>query len=133
MTDHLSPKRRSAAMAKVRSENTSAEKRIYAIVKSLRISFVMSKEDLPGKPDLVFPSRRKVIFVNGCFWHFHHCKRLPKSNRAFWRAKFVSNKTRDRKVTRELIRSGWQVLTVWECWKKRPEYLRKRISIFLRN
>ena len=131
MIDHLSPKKRSAAMAKVKSTNTSAEKRICAIVDELKIRYTLHSKHLPGKPDLVDPRRKKVIFVHGCFWHFHSCKRLPKSNRAFWRAKFLSNKARDRRVMRELKRSGWKVLTVWECWKKRPEYMKKRISAFL--
>lgn len=129
--DHLTKQQRSEAMRKVGTRNTPAEQLAKTVIRSLGYRFRTNLASLAGKPDVVIRHRRKVIFVHGCFWHFHTCKRLPKSNRAFWRSKFESNKARDRRVVRELKRAGWEVLTVWECWKKRPEYLKKRISAFL--
>jgi DNA mismatch endonuclease (patch repair protein) len=89
---------------------------------------------LPGCPDLVFKSRRKVIFVHGCFWHRHsRCAlaRMPKSRLDFWRPKLEGNKARDRRNHRALTRGGWRVLTIWECQTSEPERLRKIIRRFL--
>jgi DNA mismatch endonuclease (patch repair protein) len=129
--DHLTKQQRSNAMKKVGTKDTPGEKLVKNYVRRLGYKLSSNVVSLPGKPDIVLRSEEKIVFVHGCFWHFHTCKRLPKSNRAFWRSKFLSNKSRDRRVVRELKRSGWNVLTVWECWKKRPEYLRSRISNFL--
>jgi len=129
--DHLTKQQRSDAMKRVGTKDTPAEKLVKEFVQGLGYRFSANVASLPGKPDVVLRSQKKIVFVHGCFWHFHSCKRVPKSNRTFWRAKFMSNKARDRRVVRELKRSGWEVLIVWECWKKRPEYLRNRIYKFL--
>ena len=88
---------------------------------------------LLGKPDVVFPSRKKVVFVHGCFWHGHSCRkgRLPASNTAFWRVKIGRNKARDVKVVEELQRIGWGVLVLWECELDDEERLRERLSRYL--
>jgi DNA mismatch endonuclease, patch repair protein len=88
---------------------------------------------LPGTPDLVFPGRKSVIFIDGCFWHGHACKRaaLPSSNRAFWKEKIGKNKARDRRTRKELTRRGWRVLVIFQCETKEEEVLRKRLVEFL--
>ena len=94
----------------------------------------LHRSDLPGRPDLVFPSRRKVIFVNGCFWHQHSgCKRasVPKSNQDFWLKKLHGNLIRDAKNTALLETKGWAVETVWECELQNPEAVGKRLAEFL--
>lgn len=131
--DHLTKKERSEAMRKVGIKNTPAEKIVKQEIRKIGRKFTSNSKKLPGKPDIVIADQRKVVFVNGCFWHFHTCKSLPITNRSFWKSKFQSNKSRDRRVIRELNRSGWKVLTVWECWKKRPSYLQRRLSAFLCN
>jgi DNA mismatch endonuclease (patch repair protein) len=92
--------------------------------------------DLPGKPDLVFPKLRKIIFVHGCFWHMHGCKYgkvAPATNKAFWRAKRLSNVRRDKKNLAALRRANWQVSVVWECSikKRNQDALRDRLVRFL--
>jgi DNA mismatch endonuclease (patch repair protein) len=80
--------------------------------------FRIHRSDLPGTPDLVFPSRRVVVFVHGCFWHRHRgCKRCtqPKTRSAFWQAKFDANEARDRRQASELTELGWKVIVIWEC------------------
>jgi DNA mismatch endonuclease (patch repair protein) len=91
---------------------------------------------LPGKPDLVFPRRRKVIFVHGCFWHWHNCargRRMPKAHSDYWSAKLLRNQKRDVRHRRALRRAGWEVLVIWECQTKDLENLRERIKEFLEN
>ena len=129
--DHLTPRKRSDAMRKVGTKNTPIERLVKGYIHKLGYRFRSNFASLPGKPDIVLNSEGKVIFVHGCFWHFHSCKRLPKSNRAFWKLKFKTNKSRDRRVIRELKKDNWKVLVVWECWRKRPELMRKKISKFL--
>jgi DNA mismatch endonuclease, patch repair protein len=83
--------------------------------------YALHKKDLPGKPDLVFSRRRKIIFLNGCFFHMHNCRYgsvKPRTNTEFWQTKRLSNVTRDKKNLLALKNDGWQVLTIWECWTK---------------
>jgi DNA mismatch endonuclease (patch repair protein) len=89
--------------------------------------------DLPGRPDLVFPKRKKVIFIHGCFWHSHAgCQhaRVPKSRTSFWTAKFESNKARDERNIDALTQAGWKVLVLWECELPKPDLI-KKIKEFL--
>ncbi len=94
----------------------------------------LHRKDLPGKPDLCFPARRKVIFVHGCFWHGHDCKlgRLPKSRTEYWLPKIARNRERDAATVATLAALGWTVLTIWECETKDREALRERVVEFLR-
>jgi len=105
-------------MSHVRSKGSSAELLVRQIAHRLGFRFRLHRRDMPGTPDLVFPRRRKVIFVNGCFWHRHRCRKgrsMPETRRDFWEAKFTANLRRDRAARRRLQAGGWQVLTIWEC------------------
>lgn len=118
MPDILTPERRSWNMSRIRSANTAPEKAIRSLLHSKGYRFRINCKDLPGKPDIVLPKYGTVIFVHGCFWHRHKdCKYayLPKSNLEFWEKKFSENMERDRRKIRELRRSGWQVVVIWEC------------------
>jgi len=102
-------------------------------VHRLGYRFRLHWKDLPGKPDLVFPARRKVIFVHGCFWHCHACKTglTPKSNRDFWLPKLRRNKARDSENTEALTRLGWNALVIWQCELKDIADVRLRVKRFL--
>lgn len=118
MADFMDPAQRSAHMAKIRSKNTKPELLLRKGLHALGYRYRLHDRKLPGKPDLVFPSRKKVVFVNGCFWHGHECSvgsRLPKSNTEFWRDKRAKNKARDQRQLAHLDLLGWETLVVWEC------------------
>lgn len=131
--DNLSPQERSAQMRLVRSKDTKPEMRVRWLVHGLGYRYRLHRADLPGKPDLVFPSRRKVIQVNGCFWHGHKCRlgRMPKSSLDYWRIKIATNQERDRRTLKSLRKLGWKCLTVWECSLGDENKLAKRIEHFL--
>ncbi|SDI55501.1 MULTISPECIES: very short patch repair endonuclease [Bradyrhizobium] len=134
MTDRLTPDRRSALMAKVRSQHTGPERAVRAISHRLGYRFRLHKKELPGTPDLVFPRLRSVILVHGCFWHRHsNCRKasMPKTRIEFWKAKFERNVSRDIAVRLALKKQGWRVLTVWECQLKKPTLVEKRVQKFL--
>lgn len=118
MAESLTKEQRSANMARIRSKDTGPEMIVRRIVLSLGLRYRVHRSDLPGKPDLVFTGRRKVVFVHGCFWHSHRCRegrRTPKSNVAYWSKKRCSNVLRDRRHRRCLRELGWRVLVIWEC------------------
>lgn len=120
MTDSLNRKERSARMALVRGKDTKPELAVRRLVHGMGYRYRLHRASLPGKPDLVFASRRKVIFVHGCFWHRHPstaCKlaRLPKSRLDFWLPKLEGDRLRDERNKRKLKRYGWKVLSIWEC------------------
>lgn len=134
MADILSKSERSYRMSLVRATDTKPEQRVWTIVKRLHVRGVINDRSLPGTPDIVFRRKRKVIFVHGCFWHVHvGCSRTrtPKSNARYWKSKFLSNQSRDRRVARRLRNDGWSVMTVWECQTLDPDRLRRRIVNFL--
>lgn len=133
--DTLTPEERSAQMARVRSKNTQPELVVRRLVHSQGYRYRLHKPDLPGKPDLAFVSRKKVIFVNGCFWHGHKCSlgRTPKSRVEFWVSKIEKNRARDAKNIEELRKAGWNPLVLWECQLKDREALKKLIVEFLDN
>jgi len=124
-----------------RSENTRAicgkdtqpEIAVRSLVHKLGYRFRLHRSDLPGKPDLVFPARRKAIFVHGCFWHSHACKTglVPNTNRDFWLPKLRRNKSRDKKNIEALTKLGWDALVIWQCELKNSAAVRKLISRFL--
>jgi len=121
-------------MSAVHSKDTQPEMKVRKAIFALGYRYRLHRSDLPGKPDLVFPSRCKVIFVHGCFWHRHaRCKyaTVPKTRTQFWQEKFAANMERDRRVRRDLKKLGWEVLTVWQCELKRPEKLTERLNDFL--
>ena len=115
---------RSGIMRAVKSTDTGPEIIVRSMVHKLGFRFRLHRNDLPGKPDLVFPRLRKVIFVNGCFWHGHGCvrgNRVPVHNREYWVSKIERNRQRDRKVATQLRKLGWGRKVVWECSLKKPE------------
>lgn len=118
MTDFLSPKERSERMARIKGSNTRPEIALRKILHSLGLRYRLNATGLPGKPDIVFPRYKSVVFVHGCFWHRHaNCSiaTTPKSNTAFWVEKFEKNVARDIRVTSDLEASGWKVFIIWEC------------------
>lgn len=137
MTDKLSARRRSANMRRIRSENTTPELAVRRLVGELGHRYRVNVRSLPGKPDLVFPTKHQVIFVHGCFWHQHRrCAdgRLPRSKRSYWRPKLQNNKARDTRNKRNLTRMGWQYLVLWECQIERGgRTLSNRIRRFLKH
>lgn len=134
MADRLSPEQRSRNMSAIRSRNTSPEMAVRKLVHGLGYRFRLHRKDLPGTPDLVFPSRRAVVFVHGCYWHGHGCPRGgagSKTNQSYWGPKIARNRDRDEVATARLIESGWRVLTVWECEVGSPAVLSERLIGFL--
>lgn len=134
MTDHVNRAKRSLMMAAVHSRDTKPEIAVRKIVHSLGYRYRLHDRNLPGRPDLAFASRRKAIFVHGCFWHRHNrCKyaTTPKTRTLYWQAKFHSNVVRDRGNRRDLKRLGWAVMTIWQCELKNPEKLTERLNEFL--
>jgi DNA mismatch endonuclease, patch repair protein len=109
---------RRRTMQAVKSKNTQPEIAVRKLLHSKGYRFRLHRKDLPGKPDIIFPSRRKAIFINGCFWHGHDCargSRIPKTNQDYWVNKVSRNKQRDVLTKTRLQRLGWTSLTVWEC------------------
>jgi DNA mismatch endonuclease (patch repair protein) len=135
MTDVHTPEQRSFNMSRIRSRDTRPELIVRSLVHQMGYRFRLHRRDLPGTPDLVLPSHRKVIFVHGCFWHLHRCRYgqvFPRKNAEFWSAKRMANVERDRRNVRQLRRLGWRVLVVWECWTRDIEgKLIPRLSRFL--
>lgn len=131
--DTISRKQRSALMSKVRSKDTRPELVVRSLVHRMGYRFRLHRKDLPGTPDLAFPSRKKAIFVHGCFWHGHRCKRgtLPSTNVEFWREKIGRNRVRDDKAKRALRRSQWKYLVVWECELRDNHVLKRKLTKFL--
>ena len=131
--DTVSSSIRSQIMRRVRSVDTKPEMTVRRLVHSMGFRYRLHREDLPGKPDLVFVSRRKVIFVHGCFWHGHSCEaaRLPASNVGYWSSKRNRNVARDRRNLRRINKAGWRALVIWECELHNSERTRRRIQAFL--
>ncbi len=122
-------------MSRIGGKNTAPELRVRRLLHALGFRFRLHRDDLPGKPDIVLPRHRKIVLVHGCFWHGHSgCSRatLPTTNTPFWEKKIGGNKTRDRRVRRELRALGWKVLVLWQCQLKSVEVLTNRLLGFLR-
>lgn len=134
MTDTLSREERSRRMAMVRSADTRPEMRVRRLVHGMGYRYRLHRKDLPGKPDLVFPGRRAVIFVHGCFWHRHDdcpLARMPKSRREFWEPKLEGNKRRDEREIAALRAAGWRVMVIWECEIRDAVAVAARVRDFL--
>lgn len=131
--DPLSPEERSERMALIHNSDTKPEITVRRIVHGMGYRYRLHAADLPGRPDLVFRSRKKVIFVHGCFWHQHGCHiyRQPRTRLAFWEPKLAQNKLRDTKVRRELRKLGWRSMVIWECQLSNDRRLRVDIARFL--
>lgn len=118
--DKLTPERRSENMRRIRSSSTKAEVFVRSLLHRKGYRFRVSLKGLPGKPDIVFTKRKRIIFVHGCFWHQHPKKncldaRLPKSRQEYWIPKLTRNVERDAANNRKLRRLGWRILVLWEC------------------
>lgn len=117
MADIISPEQRSALMSRIRGKDTKIELEVRKGLHALGFRYRLGGAGLPGRPDIVLPMYRTVVFVHGCFWHQHDCHlfRLPKTRTEFWKSKVDANRARDRRVARELEATEWHVETVWEC------------------
>ena len=136
MADTLTKSERSERMSRVRGRDTKPEMIVRRLAHSLGFRYRLHDRNLPGAPDVVFRSRRKVIFVHGCFWHRHNdptCKlaRLPKSRLDFWGPKLEANRERDSRHQSELDQLGWDSLVVWECELGHREQLKNKLLAFL--
>lgn len=135
--DHLTPEKRSWNMSRIRGKDTKPEVIVRSLLHRAGYRFRKNVRTLPGKPDIVLPKYKTVIFVHGCFWHRHKdCKQAttPKSNKAFWNKKFERNVSNDRKHARELKKLGWRVLTVWTCEiEKTPNRVFRKIEKDIRQ
>jgi DNA mismatch endonuclease (patch repair protein) len=128
--DTLSPEERSLLMGRIRGKNTKPEMLVRSMLHRCGYRYSLHRKELPGKPDIVLRKYRTLVFVHGCFWHRHkNCKvaSMPKSNTAFWQAKFERNVANDKKHRRELKKLGWKVIVVWECELKNPEKVLLRL------
>lgn len=136
MADTLTPSERSERMSRVRGKDTKPEMIVRGLTHGMGYRYRLHRRTLPGAPDLVFPSRRKVIFIHGCFWHRHSdpaCKlaRLPRSRLDFWLPKLEGNHRRDIENQEQVRALGWQFLVVWECETRHREQLANTIRGFL--
>ncbi len=135
--DTLTPVERSERMSRVRSKDTKPELAVRSLLHRMGYRYRLHDARLPGRPDLVFPARGKIIFVHGCFWHRHGARceytRWPKSKLNFWKPKLEENRARDRRVRRELRKDGWKVLVIWECQLKNKERLTECLRRFLES
>lgn len=140
MTDVHDKQTRSRNMAAIKNKNTKPEIWLRKRLHALGFRYRLNAKDLPGKPDLVLPKYKAVIFINGCFWHMHDCPyfKMPKSRTEWWAEKLGKNKIRDEKNLTTLIHHNWRVLTIWECAIKGKhrldeEQLIARVSDWLQN
>lgn len=131
MTDVFDAEKRSAVMRAVKSRDTGPELKVRRAAHALGLRFRLKRDDLPGKPDIVFPGRRTAMFVHGCFWHGHACargSRIPQTNRAYWLAKIDRNMTRDKANLAALRKLGWKPAVVWECETADPARLARLLT-----
>ena len=136
MTDNLTPRQRSYCMSRIRSTGMRPELAVRSMVHRMGYRFRLHRADLPGRPDLVLPRHRAVIFVHGCFWHWHPdpgcpIAGLPKSNLEYWRPKLSRTRARDGEHLAALEALGWRSLVVWECEMRQPERVLSGLAEFL--
>jgi DNA mismatch endonuclease (patch repair protein) len=133
--DTRSPEQRRRIMRAVNNKNTGPEITVRRLLHAMGYRFRLHRKDLPGKPDIVLPRYRKVIFVHGCFWHWHGCSKgkLPKSRLDYWRPKLEANVNRDMVKIQQLRSAGWDVLVVWQCELKDAEALTQRLQEFVED
>lgn len=133
--DVHSPTQRSYNMSRIKGKNTRPEEIIRQLLWGNGYRYQLHRKDLPGKPDIVFPGRRKALFIHGCFWHRHDCRyfKWPKTNAEFWKKKIEDNVTRDNRNYDLMAESGWRCLVIWECETKTKNFdeLWNKIEAFL--
>lgn len=117
MADQVDPQTRSRIMAKIKSKDTSPEMAVRKAVHAAGFRYRLHRADLPGKPDLAFSRHKLAVFVHGCFWHGHRCRRfrMPSSNQAYWTRKIQRNRERDARAAEALAEMGWERIVIWEC------------------
>lgn len=137
MADIVTKDKRSQIMSRVKSKNTKPELLLRKSLHALGFRFRLHLKTLPGKPDIVLPKYKSVIFVHGCFWHFHNCSRvkIPAENSSYWRKKISNNIERDCIHKEKLESLGWNVFIIWECelLKKNLQTTLSRVALFLQN
>ena len=134
MTDIVDSKRRSKWMAEIRGRDTAPELTVRRIAHRMGLRYRLHRRDLPGRPDLVFPKHRLVVFVHGCFWHRHEGCRYastPKSRVAFWTEKFAANVQRDARQEVALRTLGWRVFVIWECETKDRATVERKLAALI--
>lgn len=133
MTDNRSPQLRSKTMAAVRQKDTGPEMLVRRLLHRLGYRYRLHRRDLPGKPDIAFGPRKKVVFVHGCFWHGHGCSKgkLPKSRLEYWAPKIEANIERDEKRVLELRNMGWESCVIWQCELKDIGAVESKLRTFL--
>lgn len=133
--DTRTPEERKHIMQSVKSKKTGPEMALRRMFHAKGYRYRLHRKDLPGRPDIVFASKRKVIFVHGCFWHGHQCSKgkLPKSKLNYWRPKIEQNKARDARNVANLEVAGWQVLVVWQCEIVDEQELWPRLQEFVES
>ncbi|WP_281978878.1 very short patch repair endonuclease [Pseudorhizobium flavum] len=133
MADTRTPEQRRHIMQSVKQKNTGPEVAVRKALHALGYRFRLHAHSLPGRPDIVFPARRKVIFVHGCFWHGHDCRKghLPKSRLEYWKPKIETNKVRDERNVNELKKAGWESLVLWQCEVARLDETVDHVTHFL--
>ena len=121
MADIFNKEKRSLIMSRIAGKDTKPEMIIRKALFSEGYRYRLHRKDLPGNPDIVFPNHKKVIFINGCFWHGHNCKKaaLPTTNKSFWKKKLTGNKERDKRNLAKLKAMGWKSLVIWQCQIKK--------------
>ncbi len=132
--DNLTKKQRSYCMSKIKSKNTNPEILVRSFIHRMGYRFRLHCKELPGKPDIVLPRYKKIIFVHGCFWHRHNCRYgrvIPKTNKKYWDNKRKGNVERFKKNASQLKKLGWNIFIVWECQTRDIEKLKNKISDFL--
>jgi DNA mismatch endonuclease (patch repair protein) len=131
MRDRLSKERRSWNMSRIRGKDTGPERVVRSVLHRMGYRFRLQGKGLPGRPDIVLPKYRTVVFVHGCFWHRHRgCRNCttPRNNRRFWIKKLGGNARRDKLNWCALVKLGWRVVVVWECEAERADVLHKKIN-----
>ena len=134
--DNLTPSQRSACMAAIKGSDTRPEMIVRRLVHSLGYRYRLHRRELPGTPDLVLARYQCIVFVHGCFWHMHRCRRgmsTPRTNAEFWKTKRQRTRIRDRRNVGLLRRAGWRVLVVWECQTLGQVNLAKRLNAFIKG
>lgn len=126
---------RAAIMARVKGRDTKPELLVRRTLRAMgHVGYRLQRKDLPGRPDVAFIGARRAIFVNGCFWHGHDCKRgarVPKTNVDYWRTKIARNVARDAAAEAALLEAGWRVLTLWECRLRDADALEETLAAFM--
>jgi DNA mismatch endonuclease, patch repair protein len=129
MADCFTKAKRSWVMGQIRAKDTEPERALRRILHQSGFRFRLHGNDLPGKPDIVLKKYRTLIYVNGCFWHGHHCQRgrRPGSNKSYWVGKIEGNIRRDARIARKCRQMGWKRIVVWQCQLRQPEKVQQRV------